>query len=107
MLLGVFAFQAFAQEATIVGTVTDPAGSAIPNATITITATGTDQVRRLTSNDTGQFVAPDLHIGQYVVRVEAAGFKSVERSGVVLAVGDRSRMDVQMQIGDTKDSINV
>ena len=107
VLLGFLASAALAQEATIVGTVTDPTGQAIPNATITITATGTAQVRRLASNDTGQFVAPDLHIGQYIVRVEAPGFKSVDRTGIALAVGDRSRIDVQMQIGDTKESINV
>ena len=71
----IFAAHAFAQEATIVGTVTDPSGAAVPNATITVTNVETGQVRNLTSSSDGQYVAPDLHIGRYTVRAQGAGFK--------------------------------
>ncbi len=68
----VFAGQALAQEATIVGTVTDPTGAAVPNAAITITNTDTGVTRNLPTNGDGQYVAPDLIIGHYTVRVTAA-----------------------------------
>ena len=45
LLLAGLPFLAAAQEATIVGTVTDPAGSVVPNVTITVTNTGTGYVR--------------------------------------------------------------
>ena len=51
LLLVAFGFQAFAQEATIVGTATDPSGGAVPNVSITITNTQTNQVSRTRSHD--------------------------------------------------------
>src|SRR5581483_7924084 len=92
LLFGV-AFLAFAQEATIVGTITDPTGASIPGANITITNTETGQVTRITSNAAGEYVAPSLAIGHYVIAVEAQGFKSAQRKDLVLQVGDRLRAD--------------
>ena len=106
-LLGVFAFQAFAQEATIVGTATDPSGGAVPNVSITITNTLTNQVTRLTTNSEGQYLAPSLQIGHYTVRAEIAGFKKAERTDLVLAVGDRARVDFKLEIGTAQESVTV
>src|SRR5450755_3991783 len=98
VLLGAFAFQALAQQATIVGTATDPSGSAVPNVTITITNTQTNQISRFSTNGEGQYVAPGLQIGLYAVRAEVAGFKKAERTDVTLAVGDRARVDFKLEI---------
>ena len=106
LLLGL-ASLAFAQEATMVGTVTDPTGAAVPNVAITITSAATGQVRTLASNDVGQFVAPNLKIGKYSVRAQASGFKIVEQKDVVLNVGDRTRVDFQMQMGTAQETITV
>jgi len=54
VVLGIFGAAAFAQEATIVGTVTDPTGAAVPNAAVTITRADTGQVRHFASNNDGQ-----------------------------------------------------
>ena len=80
--LAAFATSAFAQEATIVGTVTDPSGASVANATITITNNDTGVSRTLPTNSDGQYVAPDLHIGHYTVRVMASGFKVAEQKGI-------------------------
>ncbi len=102
-----FTLIAFAQEATIVGTVTDPTGSVLPKATITITSINTGQTRSLTTNETGQYVAPDLAIGQYNVQVQAPGFKMASVKNVVLNVGDRRRLDFAMQVGSTQEQVTV
>jgi hypothetical protein len=102
-----FAAHALAQEATIVGTVTDPSGAAVPNATITVTNVETGQVRNLTSSSDGQFVAPDLHIGRYTVRAQGAGFKVVEQTDIVLSVSDRARVDFKLQVGSTTEQVTV
>src|SRR3974390_2288081 len=83
LLLG-FAWQVSAQEATIVGTVTDPTGASVPGATIAITNKDTGVVRQFESTATGEYVAPGLFIGHYSVRTEAKGFKPVEHKEVVL-----------------------
>jgi hypothetical protein len=106
-LFVIFAGQALAQEATIVGTVTDPSGAAVANATITITNTETGVARTLPSNGDGEYVAPDLNIGRYNVRVSAAGFKVGEQKNLVLAVGDRTRVDFKLQVGNTQETITV
>src|SRR5271165_1481097 len=80
-------FLAYGQTATILGTVTDPSGAVVPNVTITITQAETGRVTTSTSNDAGQFVAPDVPIGHYNIKVSATGFKVAERTGIVLNVG--------------------
>jgi hypothetical protein len=106
LLLGI-SFQAFGQEATIVGTVTDPSGSVIANIKITVTNVETGLVRTITTNESGQYVVPDLHIGHYNVKAEAPGFKAAEQKGIVLQVGDRTRLDFQMQLGAAAETITV
>ncbi len=105
--LVMFAAHALAQEATIVGTVTDPSGAAVPNATISVTNIETGQVRNLTSSSDGQYVAPDLHIGRYNVRAQGAGFKVVEQKDIVLNVNDRARVNFKLQVGSTTEQITV
>src|SRR6185312_13816078 len=82
LFLGLFAAQAFAQEATIVGTVTDPSGAAVPNVSINITQIETGQTRQVTTNNEGQYIAPNLKIGHYGIRVDASGFKRIEQKDV-------------------------
>src|SRR5947199_9897675 len=106
LVLGV-SFQAFGQEATMVGTVTDPSGSVIANAKITARNAETGLVHTITTNEAGQYVLPDLHIGHYDVKVEATGFKAAEQKGIVLQVGDRARLDFQMQVGASSETITV
>jgi hypothetical protein len=103
----VFVRPALAQEATIVGTVTDPSGAAVPSATITVTNTDTGQARVLTTNSEGHYVVPELRIGHYLVNASAKGFSTAERKDITLQVGDRLRVDFQMQIGMAQDRITV
>jgi Carboxypeptidase regulatory-like domain len=103
----IFVASALAQEATVVGTVTDPSGAAVPNAAITITNTDTGVARNLPTSADGQYVAPDLQIGHYTVRAAASGFKSAEQKDLVLAVGDRTRVDFKLQVGSTSEEVTV
>src|SRR5712692_7487862 len=106
LVLGISS-QAFGQNATVVGTITDPSGAAVANATITITHVETGKVFHLTSSSDGQYAAPDLPIGHYNIKVEAAGFKAAEQKGVVLQVGDRARLDYQMSMGGASETVTV
>ncbi len=105
--LTLFATSAFAQEATIVGTVTDPTGAAVPNAAIVITNNDTGVTRNLPTNGDGQYVAPDLHIGHYTVHATASGFKAAETKGITLDVGDRTRVDFKLEVGSAQEQVTV
>lgn len=102
-----FTVQGFAQEATIVGTVTDPTGAAVPNASITLTDNDTGVTRTLPTSNDGQYVAPDLPIGHYTVRATASGFKVAEQKNMTLAVGDRLRVDFKLQVGSAQEQVTV
>jgi Carboxypeptidase regulatory-like domain/TonB-dependent Receptor Plug Domain len=107
LFLGVFVSLAQAQEATIVGTVTDSTGAAVANAAVKITNIDTGIIRTVNTSSDGQYVAPDLHIGRYTVRVQASGFKADQRSDIVLQVGDRSRINFSLSVGSAQETITV
>jgi hypothetical protein len=106
-LLWCLPFLAQAQQATIVGTVTDPSGAVVPNVAVNITNTDTNSNRVYPTNDAGQYVAPDLQIGHYDIKATAAGFKAAEQKSIVLTVGDRIRVDFQMQMGAAQETVTV
>ncbi len=100
---------AAAQEtrAQLSGTVTDPAGAAVPGANVTITNVGTKTVVRLATNATGYYEANLLLPGDYMVEVEATGFKRLTRRGIVLAAGTRVAVDLALEIGSQVETVNV
>jgi hypothetical protein len=107
LFLAVFAVPAFAQEATVVGTVTDPSGAAVANAKVTVTNLDTNLAKNYTTNDAGQYTAVDIHIGHYTIKVETSGFKTAERKDLVLQVGDRARADFQLAVGGSSETVTV
>src|SRR5580698_1489488 len=109
LLLSVVAlsFTVKAQDATIVGTITDPSGAAVPNVKISATNIETGLVSTAVTSDSGTYVLPELRIGHYDIKSEAAGFKVAEQKGLVLQVGDRTRIDFQMQLGGAQETVTV
>ena len=92
---------AFSQGNTgrILGTVTDQSGGVVAGATVTVIDTERGVTRTLTSDDAGEYNAPNLTPGNYTVRAEAKGFKKLERQNVVLEVGKEVRVDLTVQPG--------
>jgi len=98
---------AVAQQATIVGTVTDPSGAALPRVTITVTSLDSNAVKKSLTNEAGQYVLPELNIGHYSVKAELTGFKTAEQKNITLQVGDRDRIDFTMQVGGAQETVTV
>ncbi|MGA3350406.1 MAG: TonB-dependent receptor [Candidatus Sulfotelmatobacter sp.] len=98
---------AFGQEATILGTVTDPSGSVVPNVAVTITNVGTGEARTTSTNGDGQYVVPGLIIGRYNVGAKASGFGGAEQNGIVLNVNDRTRVDFVLKVGALQEQVTV
>src|SRR5579859_2861151 len=99
----------FAQtfRGTILGSVTDSSGAAVPGATVTIKNVDTGLVRTVTSSDDGSYAAPELPIGTYSVSVEKAGFKLGVVTGIKVEVSSERRADVALQIGQSAQSVEV
>jgi hypothetical protein len=94
-------------EGRILGTVIDSSGASVAGAKVQITNTGTGISRTLQSNDTGEFVAPNLEPGLYTVTVESAGFKKVQRGGIRLEVGKDARIDITLVPGAVEQTVQV
>ena len=91
----------------ILGSVTDQSGGAIAGATVTVTDVDRNVPRTLTTDQSGEYNAPNLLPGSYKVRAEAKGFKAFERSGVTLQLNGEVRVDLQMQPGEVSQTITV
>ncbi len=95
------------EKATITGTITDPSGSVIPGAQVTVIDAATGQTRRAQTNSTGSYQFAELNIGRYSLRAEAPGFKAYEQTGIVLNVNDTIRVDAAMQVGAAQETVTV
>lgn len=91
----------------ILGGVTDQNGGVIANAQVTVTNVGTNAARVLTADAVGEYVAPNLLPGTYMVRVAVMGFRTVERQNIQLETGRDVRVDVQLSPGELNQTIQV
>src|SRR5437763_9188291 len=67
---------------SIIGTVTDPSGAAVPNAKVTVTSVGKGTSDTTTTNDSGNYSVTHLIPDVYNVKVEAPGFKAFEEKNI-------------------------
>ena len=92
---------------SIVGQVTDPTGAVVPGVTIRLTHVETNVTFTALSNDQGNYEAHYLPTGTYRVSAEKAGFKTWTRPPVELRIGDRLRVDIQLEVGNVAESVEV
>src|ERR1700678_3449247 len=85
---------------SLLGTVTDPAGAAIPGARVSATATSTAVKRSIPADDRGFYSFQSLPVGRYDVEVDAAGFTPIRRTGVVINVDSKVVVDASLSIGE-------
>jgi Carboxypeptidase regulatory-like domain/TonB dependent receptor len=94
-------------KGTLLGTVTDSQGAAVPGATITITETGTNITRTAVTNASGNYIFSNLKDGIYRLTAELPGFRKVARDGVVVAVNTTVRVDLPLQVGELTEEVAV
>jgi hypothetical protein len=95
------------QSATVVGTVTDPTGAVVPNATVTLTNTATNVAAHATTNAEGAYYIPFQPAGTYTLTIDGTGFKKYVQIGIVLEIGQTPRFDVRMDVGTTSQTVEV
>lgn len=91
----------------IAGEVKDASGAVIPNATVTVTNTGTNVSRTGKTNEAGLYTFPSLVPGVYTVKVDAAGFRPTTKTNVELQVQGNMRVDFALEVGQVAESIEV
>ena len=107
LVLAPYSLWAQSISGTILGSVQDTTGAAVPGASVTIVNSETDLTRTVTTNSTGEYDVPSLPPGTYNISVEMKGFKKVSLSGVRLNVDQKARVDLKLEVGDLAESVQV
>jgi hypothetical protein len=107
MLIAAHPVTGQAVNATLLGTVADSSGASVANAKVTITETNTGISRSSQTNESGNYIFPDLPPGTYTVVAEQSGFKRESRVGVDVIVNTTGRVDFVLQPGNTSETVTV
>jgi hypothetical protein len=93
--------------ATILGTVLDSSGAVIPGAKVVVENMGTSATVELTTDPSGNFIAPVLPIGKYKVTVSMTGFNTYVQEGIQLNVSDRIKLNIELKPGAVTQHVTV
>src|SRR6266566_6199001 len=107
MTLGVLSVPGQTVSGRISGTVTDSAGAAIPNATVTVTNLANNLVRTVTTDGDGFYTVTNLPAGNYSVEAETHGFKKAENSNIAVVADARLTVDLTLEPGQVTETDQV
>ena len=102
--------QVLAQSTTtggIHGSVTDPQGGVVPNATVTITNLGTNSVLSAATNQDGGYRITNLQPGNYRVETSVGGFAPAKAENVIVEVGQSTPVDIPLTLGTATAEVEV
>jgi hypothetical protein len=91
----------------ILGTVKDSSGASVPGATVTVRNTDTNLTRTQMTEQDGSYRFPELPVGHYEAKAEAAGFRTENRTGMTLEVTQQGVVNFSLQVGSTAQQVTV
>jgi len=103
----VMAGVASAQDTTgaLTGRLQDPQGLPLPG--VTVTATGQQGAKSAVTDPDGTYRIPFLTPGSYDIRAELQGFKTAERKGVTVSLGQTNTVNLQLEVGGLTEVVQV
>src|ERR1700729_1908881 len=99
--------QAQYDNGSLVGTIKDASGAAVPGAVVTITNNATAVAAKATANGEGDYEVPSLRVGVYTISASAPGFSDAVAKNITISVGVRERIDLSLQVGSTQTTVEV
>jgi hypothetical protein len=91
----------------ILGRISDPSGAVLSNTRVTATNDATGVTHDSASNDSGDYVFPELPVGTYSLTFDLTGFKKAIRHGITLDVNQVITLNMTMQLGATQEVVDV
>jgi hypothetical protein len=92
---------------TVVGNVTDQTGAVVPGAKITMVQEDTRDTRSAVTNGEGRYTISTVPTGIYDATATQPGFKIYENKGVRVALNTEIRVDIQLSVGQTNETVTV
>jgi hypothetical protein len=93
--------------ATLLGVVTDPSGSVVPGAQVSLRNAETGEIKTQNVSTDGLYRFPLLTVGTYELTVQAKGFKELDQYNINLTGEQILRADAHLELGDTSTKISV
>jgi hypothetical protein len=94
-------------SASLSGTVTDPSGAAVSNASVTVRDMHTEVQRHVVTDPAGRYQILALPVGEYEIAVKKEGFTEEVRRGIQLAVGQDATVHLRLSVGEVSQEITV
>ena len=100
-------FSQTAATGALAGTLRDPSGAVVANATVTAMSTGTGQSRVTTTSSDGTYKIGLLPPGSYSLKFEAMGFNTIEVPSITVVVTETAILDESLQVGAQSQQVTV
>jgi len=95
------------QSGNIVGTITDPAGSVVAGAKVTLVNAATGFQRTVDTDASGRYTAELIPIGPYTITVTVPGFQKLVREGLQLTTAETMTVDLKLTLGSVEQTVGV
>jgi hypothetical protein len=92
---------------SISGTVNDPSGSVVPSTRVTVREVNTGLVYRTRTDGKGYYTLPVLPVGRYDLEMQAQGFRTYRRTGIVLDTNAALTLDASLEVGSASETVSV
>lgn len=96
-----------AGKAELFGTVQDPSGLGVTSATVSAEEADTGAHFEVTTNGRGEYHLLGLPAGQYALTLEKPGFQAQRQTGITLRIGDQTRLDIRLEVGQSSQVVDV
>jgi hypothetical protein len=107
LVSGIALAQGVGASGSISGSISDPSGAVLTNATVTVTDTAQGTKRSTQSDNSGRYVIPGLRPSRYDISVEHAGFQTVIQKAVIVNLGLTTSLDFRLEVSGAAQSVEV
>jgi len=107
LLLSPLASNAQNYAGSVRGTVTDPAGAAVPGAEVTLRDVGTNSTSHTKTTEQGEYAFPVVNVGVYEVTVKHGSFKEFIAKEVEVHVSTVTEVNAKLELGSSSEVVSV
>ena len=93
--------------ATLKGNISDASRGSVSNAEVSLKSDATGDLRLGTTDNSGAFVISGVNSGNYILKVSAPGFRSIEQHDFILNVGKTTEINLKLEVGTVQTDVQV